>query len=248
MSWVKGLFGSGEKSPLPDLSGLLVDMHSHLIPGIDDGVQSMEESLNMIRQLHSFGYKKLITTPHINVRFPNTPEIIKNGLTLVKEMVEKEKIPVSIEAAAEYYIEDGIEKIIGEGNLLTFGNKSILVELSYFIPYPAFSNVIYELQMASYDVILAHAERYTYWHNKFAEYENLKARDVKLQVNFSSLTGYYSIPVRNTARTLIDNGWIDYAGTDVHNQQYLKLLKQGLRDKYAEKLLASGTLKNKSLL
>jgi protein-tyrosine phosphatase len=248
MSWITELFGAGEKNPLPDLSGLLVDMHSHLIPGIDDGVQSMEESLNMIRQLQSLGYKKLITTPHINQRFPNTPEIISNGLTLVKDAVIKADIDVSIEVAAEYFIEEGIERIINADNLITFGNKSILVELSYFMPYPAFSAIIYDLQMKGYDVILAHAERYSYWHKKLDEYENLKARDVKLQVNFSSLTGYYSMGVRNTARTLIDNGWIDYAGTDVHNQQYLNNLKKGLSDKYTEKLFTSGVLKNKTLL
>lgn len=242
-----GLFGKGDNTPLPDLSGLAVDLHSHLIPGIDDGVQTIEESLSLIREMVKLGYRKLITTPHINLRHPNTTEIINTGLTKLKEAVAKEEIPVEIEAAAEYYIEDGFEKLLEQDNLMTFGDKQVLIELSYFVIYPAFSKIIYEMQMAGYNIVLAHAERYTFFHDRFSDYEALKSRDVMLQINFSSLTGHYSNSVRNAARKLIETGWADYAGSDLHNMNYLNRMKRGLRDKFCSQMLNGGTLKNAAL-
>ena len=104
-----------EFPPLPDLSGFEVDVHSHLIPGIDDGVQTLEESIEMIKALSALGFKKLITTPHImSDYFRNTPEIILGGLEIVREEIKKQGIPIELDAAAEYYLdEEFINKIKG---------------------------------------------------------------------------------------------------------------------------------------
>jgi protein-tyrosine phosphatase len=248
LSWAGGLFGHNKRSPLPDISGIAADMHSHLIPGIDDGAKTMEESIRLVRKLHQLGYKKLITTPHINARFPNTPAIIREGLEKLKHAVKGAGIPVEVDAAAEYYMEDGFKKIMEKGRLMTFGNNYILLEMPFYIPYPFLSNILYDLQIAGYNIILAHAERYAYLHKNLEEYEKLKARDVMLQVNFMSLNIFNPSATRAAARMLIDAGMVDFAGTDVHNDMYMNLMLRGMRSRYGEKMITSGTLKNASLL
>ena len=125
MGWLSKLFSS--ELPQADLSALGTDIHSHLIPGIDDGSVSIEDSVNLIRGLRDLGYKKLITTPHIMSDFyRNTPEVIYKGLEDVREALKKEQIDVQLEAAAEYYCDMDFEKSIDRGNLMTFSGKFIL--------------------------------------------------------------------------------------------------------------------------
>jgi len=248
MSWIGGIFGARTSRQMPDMSALSVDMHSHLLPGIDDGVKTLEESVMLIRKYVDMGYKKLITTPHISDRFPNEPEFIKERLAIVNEALAKEQIPIIVEAAAEYLIEERFEQLMTQGPLMTFGDNNLLIECSYYFPYPALLNIIYDLQNNGYNVILAHAERYSYWHHKLEEYEKLRDREVRFQINFSSLTGPYSFGMRKMARKLIDLGWVDYAGSDVHSARYFEWFRRGILDKHGRQLIASGALKNSSLM
>jgi len=156
---------SGQKLSDPlDLRRLEVDIHSHLIPAIDDGVNSFEEALDLIKRLYDLGIRKIITTPHIkNDYYKNTPEIINRGCESLKHFVEQAQIPVEIVAAAEYLIDDGFEDKLKKGDLMTFGDNFLLVELSYYDPHPNLSSIIFNLQIEGYKVILAHPERYSYW-------------------------------------------------------------------------------------
>jgi protein-tyrosine phosphatase len=240
--------GNKKNTSFPDLSSIAADMHSHLLPGIDDGVKSIDESLRLLRKFCQLGYKKIITTPHINARYPNNAGIIRDGLATLKQAVADAGIPLQIEAAAEYYMEDGFEKILEQGDLLTFGDNYLLIEMPYYIPYPLFSQTVYDIQMAGYNIILAHAERYAYWHKNMGEFEKLKARDIMIQVNFMSLSIFNPVATRKTARMLIDAGFVDFAGSDVHNEMYMSLALRGMRNRYTERLMASGTLKNATLL
>ena len=159
MGFFNKLFSSKPETPI-DLSLLKMDMHSHFIPGIDDGVKSIEESLSLIRAMKEMGYQKLITTPHIQAEFfKNTPQIIKKGLDELKIALKLANIDIEIEAAAEYLIDEGFEEKLENHELLYFGDKYILVELSYFMPYPNLTTVIFNLQLEGYKVILAHPER-----------------------------------------------------------------------------------------
>jgi tyrosine-protein phosphatase YwqE len=240
----KNIFSSS-KSSLADYSQLKTDMHSHLIPGIDDGARTMEDSIAMIRRMHELGYKKLITTPHIQGEFfKNTPEIILEGLAKVKEAVKAENIPVELEAAAEYLLDDMFEEKMKAGNLLTFSNKFILVEMSYFSPNPDLKNIIFNLQVDGFKVILAHPERYTYWFKDFAKFEDLKDRGVFFQLNTVSLAGHYPVPVKKFAEKLIEKDMIDFIGTDMHNMNYMKSLEKSLNEKMLAKLVGSGRLLN----
>lgn len=223
-------------------------MHSHFIPGIDDGARTMEDSIAMIKRMHELGYKKLITTPHIQGEFyKNTPEIILSGLTKLKEAVAAAKIPTELEAAAEYLLDDAFAEKMNVGNLLTFSNKFILVEMSYYSPNPDLKNIIFNLQVDGFKVILAHPERYTYWFNDFAKYEDLKDRGVYFQLNAVSLAGHYPEPVKKFAEKLIEKGMIDFVGSDMHNMNYMKSLENSLKEKALARLVGSGKLLNGSL-
>ncbi len=231
-----------------DLSVLKTDMHSHLIPCIDDGSQSMEESVDLIRRLYELGYKKIITTPHIQGEFfKNTPKIILTGLDALQKAVKEAEIPVAIEAAAEYLIDEKFVEKYKSGKLLTFGENYLLVELSFFSPPPNLKEVLFDLQIQGYKIILAHPERYTYWHNNLKKYEDLIDRNIFLQINAISLSNYYSLPIKKMAEKLIDQQIVSFLGTDAHNINYIKYLKTSLYEKSLEKLLSSGKLLNSTL-
>jgi protein-tyrosine phosphatase len=243
----KNIF-SASRPALTDFSAVKADMHSHFIPGIDDGAKTLEDSVNLIRRMHELGYKKLITTPHIQHDFfRNTPEIILSGLEKVRAALKSENIPVQLEAAAEYLLDDGFEEKAARGNLLSFSDRYILVELSYFNPNPNLKTFVFNLQVDGYKVILAHPERYTYWFSDFSKYEDLKNRGVFFQVNLVSLAGFYPDPVKKMAEKLIDKEMIDFVGSDMHNMNYMQALEKCLKEKALLKLVESGKLMNANL-
>jgi len=233
---------------LTDFSKVAVDMHSHLIPDIDDGVKSIEESLQLIRKFKELGYRKLITTPHILVDFyKNTPENIYRGLSEVKEAISKEGIDIEIDAAAEYMLDDGFQNKLKAKQLLPVNNKYVLIELPVFNEPPQLLNMIFDLQIDGYEVILAHAERYIYWLRDMNKFELLKDRNVYFQLNAVSLAGFYPSPVKNLAEKLIDLKMIDFLGSDMHNQTYMDSFEDSLKSKSLSKLVSSGALLNNKL-
>ena len=244
MSLFKKLFNK-KPSKAKDFSGLKVDMHSHLIPGIDDGAATMEDSLTLIRKMSELGFVKLITTPHIQGEFfKNTPEIILGGLKKVREAVKNENIPIKIDAAAEYLIDDSFMDKLKSNNLLTLMDKYLLIELSYYTPHPNLKEILFELQLAGYKIILAHPERYTYWFNNLKKYKELKDREIYFQLNTISLSGYYSMQVKKIAKKLIEKETIDFLGSDMHNPTYMEVLEKSLDEKLLHKILSSGKILN----
>jgi tyrosine-protein phosphatase YwqE len=242
------IFSKKEEIVLKDFSELVVDMHSHLIPGIDDGSKTIESSIELIKNLNDLGYKKLITTPHImSDYFRNTPDIIHNGLTKLKLELENSGIDIEIEAAAEYYVDFEFQKKLRTEKLLTFGGNYVLFELSYYNSPQNLEEVIFELQTNGYKPILAHPERYSYWHNNFEIYSNLKDKGVFFQLNLNSLTGEYSPLSKKIAEKLIDSEYVEFLGTDTHNLRHIELLKNLFPNKHLNKLVSSGKLLNNTL-
>lgn len=215
-----------EVGPL-DLSWLKVDMHSHLIPGIDDGSKSIEESIELVRRLEGFGLQKIITTPHImSEYYRNTPEIIEAGLEFLKLSLDKEGIKIDIEAAAEYYMDEiFLEKVKAGEKLLTFGDDYILVETGFINKPQMLLDIIFHLEMAGYKPILAHPERYQYLIADKKLQEELIDRKLLFQVNLLSLTGFYSKQVKDFGEMLIDRNVVALLGTDCHNSRYLDMLE-----------------------
>ncbi len=233
---------------LSDFSKIRTDMHSHLIPGIDDGCETIEESIQLLKQLETLGYSKIITTPHIQGEFfKNTPDIINNGLNLLKENSIINNINIEIQAAAEYLLCSEFELTMTSGQLLTFGDDYILVEMSYFTEYQNVKKVFFELQSSGYQIILAHPERYIYYHDNFEYYTKLKDSGIFFQLNIISLTGTYSMAVKKMAEKLIDNNMIEFLGTDVHHYSYIEELKKSLTLKYLSKAINTGLIKNMEL-
>lgn len=236
---LKSLFKSEPEKVLPDLSAIGVDMHSHLIPGIDDGAKTLEDSVELIRFMHQLGYSKLITTPHImSDYFRNTPEIILEGLDSVRAALKENNIPVEIEAAAEYYIDDGFVQKLEEEKLLTIGkNNYLLVEVSYINPPDNVKDVMFRAQMLGYKPILAHPERYPFWYRTFEEYQSFRDMGVLLQINLNSVSGYYGPDAKRIAEKLIDNNMVDLVGSDLHHMKHAASLERVLYEKYLPKLL-----------
>lgn len=229
---------SKKNEPL-NLEWLKVDMHSHLIPGIDDGAKTVEESLELIRILQGFGLKKLIMTPHVMSEFyRNTPEIIQEGLEQMRKAVENEGIVIELEAAAEYYIDEiFFEKIEKKEKLLTFGGNKVLVETGFLSKPQILIETFFRMEMAGYQPVFAHPERYLYLHHDSEFLESLADRNIYFQLNLLSLTGYYSKPIKKFAEKLIDRGLISVVGTDCHNIRYLEALERLPQEKYFHKLM-----------
>ena len=243
-----GLFNKKNNTPLADLSVLRTDIHSHFIPGIDDGAQTIEDSLMMIGAMRDFGYKKVITTPHImEDGYRNTPEIIKSGLEQVKIAVKEAGIGIEVEAAAEYYFDFDFEKKFQSGNVLTFGEKYLLWEIPFINPPDNINEIVFQMSMKGYRPVLAHVERYAFWQNNFDKYEELAGRGIYLQMNINSITGHYSLQTRKAAQWLIDKDLISFVGSDCHRMDHIELMKNAVKDKHFQKLLGSTKLLNKTL-
>ena len=168
-------FKSKVKVPEIDFSKLGTDIHSHLIPGIDDGAQTAAESVELIKNILDLGFRKIITTPHVMLDyFRNTPETIFTGFNILKEELVKQNIEVDIEAAAEYYLDEDFENKIDRGNILTVGKDYLLFEIP-FSNYPInLYEIIEKIISKGYKPILAHPERYSYFHGSVVNYQRIK--------------------------------------------------------------------------
>lgn len=212
----------------PDLSFIGADMHSHLLPGIDDGLKDLESSVAFIAQLKSLGYSKLICTPHIiSDIYPNSPETILPRLELVRNALKENNIDIQLEAAAEYMVDMEMEKLVTSGEqLLTFGKSLILIEMSFVAPSPNIEQVIFKLRLKGLTPVLAHPERYNYYHHDIGAYQRYIELGCLLQVNLLSLLGYYGKPVRTVAETLVRKRMVDLLGTDMHHEKHMEALKE----------------------
>jgi protein-tyrosine phosphatase len=231
------LFFNKKNIPLTDFfKNDFVDIHSHLLPGIDDGAKDLDASIDLIKKMSFYGIKSFITTPHIlGDVYPNTPKIIKSKLKTVKDELLKRNITdISIDAAAEYMIDEQFSAIIEKNEeLLTLKNNHVLVEMSYFSPPINLYEVLFQLQLKGYKPVLAHPERYNYYHTDFKSYYKLKQAGCLFQLNLLSLTDHYGKGVQKTAEKILKENLYDFVGTDTHHQRHLEmLLKIGTKSNF----------------
>lgn len=245
------MFSSFFKSKIqPDLSFIGVDMHSHLLPGLDDGLKELEQTVSFIKELEVLGYHKLICTPHIiSDMYPNSPDTILPKLETVRVALRENNIDVQIEAAAEYMVDNEMEDYVSQDKpLLTLNKKYILIEMSYLSASPNIEQVIFKLRMKGLQPILAHPERYNFYHHQFSSYERFVDLGCLLQVNLLSLAGYYGKPVKIAADKLVKNKMVDLLGTDMHHINHLEALKRMASAKEFYKQIKDLQIKNKELL
>ena len=234
-----------ELEPL-DFSVLKTDIHSHLIPGIDDGSSDMKTTVNLIQEMQRLGFSKVITSPHVMSDFyKNSSEIILAGLSAIRAELKAQRINMEIDAVAEYYLDYDFEQKIGKERFLVFGKNYLLVELSFLEAPRNFFDIIFKLQLEGYTVVLAHPERYQYLQMK--DYKDLVCRGVLLQINLLSLISYYSLQVQNKAEALIKQNMVSFVGTDCHNMYHAGLYKKCQTKRSWHDLYNSGKLLNNTL-
>lgn len=234
----------------PDLSFIGVDMHSHLLPGLDDGLQDIDKTIDYILELQEMGYTKLICTPHILADvYPNSPETILPKLELVRQTLQERNINMEVQAGAEYMVDIDFENYLNsDGRLLTLKDKYLLIEMSYAAPSSNLENVIFQLRLKGYQPVLAHPERYSYYYNTFKQYERFVELGCLLQVNILSLLGYYGEGARSIATKLFKQNMVTFVGTDMHHDNHLNGLKELASKKSFYKTFEGYSLKNKLLL
>jgi protein-tyrosine phosphatase len=211
---------------------LKTDMHSHLIPAVDDGSQNEDDSLFLIRGMMELGFEKLITTPHVmQDMYPNNRQSIGMGYDEIMRYIpdeEKEKINTeTIRFGAEYFLDDHVLELMEKNiPLLTIKDKMVLVEISFASPPMGLREMIFDLQMKGYQPILAHPERYTFYHRTPSAYRELKETGVLFQSNLLSFSGYYGGSVKNAAEFLANEDLLDLLGTDLHHERHLAQLQE----------------------
>lgn len=223
-----------------------VDIHSHLLPGIDDGVRTIEEAVAIIKKFQLLGYSKLITTPHIISDFyPNNRNIINKKLHNLREALKKENIEITIEASAEYYVDMEFLKLIESEELIPFMGRYVLFETSYSAKPMILEQAIFEMIDKGYIPVLAHPERYIYLHHDFELYKRLKAQGVLFQVNIKSLQ-HKSKSIYKVALQLINSGLVDFIGSDVHRMKDIVKLEKIIKGKEYKSVIKKNKLLNNS--
>jgi len=224
-------------------SSIAVDMHSHVLPGIDDGAQNPQESIYLIRKMMEAGITKIIATPHIMADYyKNTAESINGALSILKEALVQEQIEIEIEAAAEHYFDETFEDRINNHKLMIIGENYVLFEFSFISPPPNAFPVIQRLIQLGHKPILAHPERYSYL--DVDQIRTYRDWGCCLQLNTISLTGYYGKTAQKTAEALIDNQLVDFISSDMHHPKHADAFKYALRLPYVHRLLTDYPLKN----
>jgi tyrosine-protein phosphatase YwqE len=209
-----------------------IDIHSHLLPGIDDGAKTFQDTLRLTKALQGFGVTQIITTPHIiQYVWENTHEQIRSKKVTTVLELEKNNNTIPFNAAAEYLMDDQFVRLFQSNDLLTLKNNYVLVEMSYINAPIQLYSILFDLQVAGYIPVLAHPERYLFYHNNFNEYLKLKRAGCLFQLNLLSVVGYYGPQITKIAEQLLAKGMYTYVGSDVHHDNHIAAFEQRVKIK-----------------
>jgi len=204
-----------------------IDIHNHILPGIDDGAKTIEESISLIKGFGEFGVKDFICTPHImHNYYENTPKTIKKSYKKLKKVLKEKKYDIKLSYAAEHMIDDNFEHILGKDKILPLNSNHLLIEMSYLQPSINFDVSIQKIQSKQFFPVFAHPERYQYLNSDYEKYEYYKSKGLKFQMNLLSLSNYYGKEINKTALKLLNDGLYDFIGSDVHNTRHLSNIKK----------------------
>lgn len=207
-----------------------IDIHSHLLPGIDDGAAAIKDTLRLTQSLIDLGFSEFITTPHcIQHVWDNSSSLIKTTESNTLADLKQHQISVPFRAAAEYMMDELFVSLFEAGDLLTLKGKYVLVEMSYINPPIQLYSILFDLQVAGYIPVLAHPERYVFYAQNFGEFQKLKNAGCLFQLNLLSVVGYYGEGIAKIAEKLLQNGMYDYVGSDVHHDKHVASFHQKLK-------------------
>lgn len=229
----------------------MIDFHNHIIPGIDDGSPDSETSLNLIKGLQDLGFTEFIFTPHIIAdTHPNSPESIKQGFDVLNAVIDQNNVDLKRSFAAEYMMDDIFsQKLRNKEPFLKLVDDKILVEFSYIQRPDHVEKISFDLQIQGYEPILAHPERYIYYHNNWEyNYNHLKDLGFELQLNLLSLTPYYGKEVQKIAQKLLKADMFDFACTDIHHYRHLQALKDTFTKDSLQELFENHGFRNHELM
>ena len=215
------------KKKIPVLKDLIpdqfIDIHSHLLFGLDDGAKTFEDTLFLTKSMIDFGVAAFITTPHtIQHVWENKKKDIESSNEVTKLLLAQHDIKIPFKAASEYLMDDNFVQQFQSESLLTLKENFVLVEMSYINAPMQLYSILFDLQVAGYTPVLAHPERYLFYHNNFSEYLKLRKAGCLFQLNLLSVVGYYGEVVFQIAKKLLENGMIDYVGSDVHHKNHIQ--------------------------
>jgi|TARA_R110000796_G_scaffold85319_2_gene185207 tyrosine-protein phosphatase YwqE len=212
---------------LVDYLGHFVDIHSHILPGIDDGAKDISDSLDIINGFNEIGITQIITTPHVNQNYyPNTAESIHSAHNQVQnKLLDLDLKHIALESSSEYMIDSNFENLLDQKLIAPIRNKFLLMEMPFLQSPINFDQAIFKIATKGYNPILAHPERYFFLHSNYKKYHDYKTKGIFLQLNLLSLSNYYGKQVSKIAQKLLMDNHIDFAGTDIHNVKQIELLK-----------------------
>ena len=214
-----------------------IDIHSHVLPGLDDGAQNITETKFLLQEMTTMGFSKIITTPHTKTNvWENSSILIKENLKETSNVLDLANSRISLDCASEYFMDEEFVKRFKSEKLLTLKNNHVLVEMSYLNAPLQLYDFLFELQLEGYKPVLAHPERYMYFHNKPEEYEKLKKSGCLFQINLLSVTGYYGKDVMNIAESLLKRELIDFTGSDIHNKEHISSFNSSVKTKAIKEL------------
>lgn len=214
-----------------------VDIHSHILHGLDDGAKSLNDTVFLIESMKSFGFEKIITTPHTTpLVWENTKEGIISKLDQVKKEIPDLANSVSLSAASEYLMDESFLERIERESLLTVKDNMVLVEMSYINPPIHLYDILFKLISKGYQPILAHPERYNFYKDDFKSFTRLKSAGCLFQLNLLSTTGYYGEGIAKLADELLKEKMYDFAGSDIHHEKHIKGFSSKLIIKEVESL------------
>ena len=206
------------------------EVHCHILPGIDDGSPDVETSVALVQQMKNWGIQRIITT------FENTPETIHAAYEKLRHALDERGIDIEINLSAEYRMDEYFLEQLKEGKIMPFPGNYILIENSFFQPFWELRELVFELQLKGYTPMLAHPERYMYYHSTPQIYKELHDQGLLFQVNLLSLAGYYNSNIKEIAWKLLDNGMVDLIGSDMHHLQHAAHITKFIGSKEYEKL------------
>ena len=210
-----------------------VDSHSHILPGVDDGIKTIEESLEVLAHFDSLGVKKVRLTPHVMNGVEHWEDVLQAFDTLRRRYTGE----IALELGAEYMLDSGFQKRLEKGVQPLYGD-CMLVETSYFSPPNNLDELLYNVLLAGYTPVIAHPERYLYM--RYSDYCELKNKDCLLQLNLLSLSGYYGKQVMKKAESLLEKGMYNMVGTDLHNLETFRKWIENVRltDKQTREIMS----------
>lgn len=222
-----------EMLPLP----FETDIHCHIIPGVDDGSKDMGTSLELIGKMHEWGIRRIIATPHrTDETFENTPDIIDPIYSDLKDQLRQNNIQIDLDYSFEYRMDEGFIRLKDARMLRPLKDNYILVENSFIQPLWNLDELIFDLKLKGFKPILAHPERYSYYHTNKKSYEHLHDSECLFQVNILSMAGCYGKGIQDLTLWMLEKGYIDFMATDLHHKDHVHAIDQFLRSKLYRKL------------